>query len=164
MSETTPPLARRRPRATRGLRADVVLAGALLLGAILSAALGSVAGVYGEDTADLTWALLYAVALTAPLAVRRRFPEVVAVLVALAFFVAVSFHIPEIYVGNIALFIAMYTVGAWVDDRRRATIVRVLIIIGMFVWLLITTFQSATADATRGSRESECSRRSWRSC
>jgi len=151
MSETTPALPHRRPRPTsRELRADAVLAGALLLGAILSAALGSVAGVYGEDTADLTWALLYAVALTAPLAVRRRFPEVVAVLVALAYFVAVSFHIPEIYVGNIALFIAMYTVGAWVDDRRRATIVRVLIIIGMFVWLLITTFQSATAPTDEG--------------
>ncbi len=151
MSETTPALPHRRPRPTsRELRSDAVLAGALLLGAILSAALGSVAGVYGEDTADLTWALLYAVALTAPLAVRRRFPEVVAVLVALAYFVAVSFHIPEIYVGNIALFIAMYTVGAWVDDRRRATIVRVLIIIGMFVWLLITTFQSATAPTDEG--------------
>ena len=151
MSESTPALPHRRPRPTaRELRSDAVLAGALLLGAILSAALGSVAGVYGEDTADLTWALLYAVALTAPLAVRRRFPEVVAVLVALAYFVAVSFHIPEIYVGNIALFIAMYTVGAWVDDRRRATIVRVLIIIGMFLWLLITTFQSATAPTDEG--------------
>jgi len=152
MSETTlSALTRRRPRATRReLRADIWLAGGLLLAAILSAALGSVSGVYGDDTADLTWALAYAVALTAPLAVRRRFPEVVAVVVAVAYFAGVSLRIPEIYVGNIALFIAMYTVGAWVDDRRRATIVRVVIIVGMFLWLLVTTFQSATADTDDG--------------
>jgi signal transduction histidine kinase len=132
------------------LRSDVWLSVALLLGAILSAALGTVAGVYGEDLPGLQWGLVYAFALTAPLAVRRRFPCTVAVLVALAFFVGVSFRIPEIYVGNIALFIAMYTVGAWVDDRRRATIVRVAIIIGMFAWLLVTTFQSATAPTDEG--------------
>ncbi|HWM17510.1 MAG TPA: sensor histidine kinase [Microbacterium sp.] len=140
-----------RPRPTSSeLRADVWLAAALLLGAILSAALGSVAGVYGEEGGDLSWALVYAIVLTGPLAVRRRFPEIAAVIVALAFFTGVSMKIPELYVGNIALFIAVYTVGAWVDDRRRATIVRVLIIIGMFGWLLITTFQSATAPIDEG--------------
>jgi len=48
----------------------------------------------------------------------------------------------------------MYTVGAWVDDRRRAMYVRAGIIVGMFVWLLVTTFQSATAPTDEGlSRE-----------
>jgi signal transduction histidine kinase len=70
--------------------------------------------------------------------------------VALVFFAGVTLRVPEVYVGNIALFIAMYTVGAWVDDRRRATIVRVVIIIGMFGWLLVTTFQSATAPTDEG--------------
>lgn len=131
------------------------LAAALLLGAVLSSALGSVAGVYGTDSAQgLQWGLLYAVGLTAPLALRRRFPELVAIAVAIVFFVGVSLRIPELYVGNIALFIAMYTVGAWVDDRRRALFVRVAIIIGMFLWLLVTTFQSATAPTEEGlSRE-----------
>lgn len=139
----------------RELRSDIWLAGALLLGALLSAALGSVAGFYGDETAQgMQWSLLYAVGLTAPLAVRRRFPEIVAVLIAIVFFVGVSMRIPELYVGNIALFIAMYTVGAWVDDRRRAMLVRVGIIVGMFLWLLVTTFQSATAPTDDGlSRE-----------
>jgi signal transduction histidine kinase len=146
---------RRRAATAAELRNDVWLAAALLLGAVLSAALGSVAGVYGTDsTQGMQWGLLYAFGLTAPLALRRRFPEIVAIVVAIVFFVGVSLRIPEIYVGNIALFIAIYTVGAWVDDRRRALYVRVAIIIAMFVWLLITTFQSATAPTDEGlSRE-----------
>jgi signal transduction histidine kinase len=137
-------LVRRPPASARDLRNDVWLAAALLLAAVLSAALGSVAGVYGTDTATgLTGALAYSFGLTAPLAVRRRFPEIVAVAIAVVFFVGVSLRIPEIYVGNISLFIAMYTVGAWVDDRRRATWVRIAIIVGMFVWLVVSTFQAA---------------------
>ena len=140
-----------RPPVTRaGLRNDVWLAAGLLIGAVLSTALGSVAGFYGDDTASVQWSLVYAVALTVPLALRRRFPDIVAVVVALAFFLGGTLRVPEMYVGNISLFIAMFTVGAWVDDRRRATIVRVLIIVGMFAWLLVTTFQSATAPSDEG--------------
>lgn len=137
----------RTPVTREGLRADVWLAGGLLVCAILSTALGSVAGLYGEDTPGMEWGLLYAIGLTAPLAVRRRWPVMVAIAVAIAFFIGVSFRIPEVYVGNISVFIALYTVGAWVDDRRRATIVRVSIIVGMSVWLLVTMFQSATSPA-----------------
>ncbi|WP_194409859.1 sensor histidine kinase [Microbacterium cremeum] len=141
------PVARRahRPRPTaQELRNDVWLAAALLLGAILSAALGSVAGFYGAENAPgMQWALLYALGLTAPLAVRRRFPEIVVVVISVVFVIGVTARIPELYVSNISMFIAMYTVGAWVDDRRRAMYVRVAVIVGMFVWLLITTFQAA---------------------
>ena len=137
-------LPRRTPPTAQELRNDAWLAGALLLGAILSAALGSVAGFYGTESAsELQWALLYAVGLTAPLAVRRRYPEIVLVVVAVAFFVGVTARIPELYVSNIAVFIAMYTVGAWVDERRRAMYVRIAVIVGMFAWLLVTTFQAA---------------------
>ena len=135
----------RRPRPTpQELRADIWLAGALFIAAILSSALGSVAGIYGTDATDgMQWALLYSLGLTAPLAVRRRYPELVVVAIAVVFFVGVTFRIPDLYVSNIAMFIAMYTVGAWVDDRRRAMWVRAAVIVGMFVWLLITTFQAA---------------------
>ncbi|AZC12603.1 sensor histidine kinase [Microbacterium sp. ABRD28] len=145
----------RAPATPAELRADVGLAVGLCVGAVLSAALGSVAGLYyGTDTAQIQWSLLYGVGLTLPLALRRRYPEVVAVAVSLAYFIGVSVRIPEIYVGNIAVFIAFYTVGAWVDNRRRALIVRALIIVGMFLWLLVTTFQSATAPTEEGlSRE-----------
>ena len=35
------------------------------------------------------------------------------------------------------MFIALYTVGAWGRHRARATIVRVVIVIGMFIWLFV---------------------------
>ncbi|GAA1923050.1 sensor histidine kinase [Microbacterium aoyamense] len=145
-----PPPTTRPPVTREGLRNDAWLAAGLLVGAVLSTALGAVAGIYGDETAGMEWSLVYAVALTAPLALRRRVPEIVAIVVALAFFLGGTLRVPEMYVGNIALFIAMFTVGAWVDDRRRATLVRVLIIIGMFVWLLVTTFQSAVAPNDEG--------------
>ena len=144
---TIPATSLRRRASADELRADRWLAGGLLISAVLSAWLGSVAGVYGEDAPPFWWALVFAAAVTAPLALRRRFPTTALLAVAVAFFVGGSLHIPEIYVGNIALFIAMYTVGAWVADRRRAVLVRVVVIVGMFVWLLISMFQAAVDDA-----------------
>jgi len=66
------------------------------------------------------------------------------------FYVGASLRIPVVYVGNVAVFIAMYTVGAWVADRRRATVVRWLVIAGTFVWLLVPTFPAATTDGDGG--------------
>ncbi len=131
-------------------RNDLWLAAGLLVGAVISAWLGQVAGLYGDETPPFAWALVYAPALTLPLALRRRYPEAVLVTVALAFFVGVTARIPEVYVGNVALFIAMYTVGAWVADRRRATLVRLIVIAAMFVWLLVTIFQAATGEDDGG--------------
>ncbi|RZI95433.1 MAG: sensor histidine kinase [Microbacterium sp.] len=132
------------------LRRDVWLAAALFVGATISAWLGKVAGFYGDDTPAFGWSLVYCAALTLPLAARRRYPEVVLVATSIAFFVGVSMRIPEMYVANVVLFIAMYSVGAWVTDRRRATIVRLVVIVGMFGWLLVTTFQSATSGDDDG--------------
>jgi len=145
----TAPLLRRRPTEAE-LRRDIWLAGALLVAAILSTALGQIAGVYDGEGPAPVWGLVYAVALTVPLAVRRRHPEIVLVIVTLAFFVGVTARVPDLYVNNIALFLAMYTVGAWVDDRRRATLIRLLVIVGMFVWLLVVTFQAALSDGDAG--------------
>lgn len=142
---TAPPSPR-----SRLIPGDLWLAGLMLVAGILSTGLGQVAGVYGDDGPPLGWGVVYALGLTAPLAVRRRHPDLVLVAIAVVFFVGVSFRVPEIYVGNIALFIAMYTVGAWAEDRRRATTVRILVIVGMFVWLIVTTFQSAVGDAEDG--------------
>ncbi len=133
------------PRITRAQqRNDVVLAVVVLLGGLLSAVLSSVSGLYGDQQASLALAVGYIFVLAAPIAFRRRWPSAVAVIVSLAYFAAVTLRIPEIYAGNIAMFIALYTIGAWETSRRRATIVRVAIIVGMFAWLFVVMFQQAT--------------------
>ncbi|WZH38426.1 MAG: sensor histidine kinase [Microbacterium enclense] len=125
-------------------RNDIVLAVVLLLGGLLSAVLSAVSGLYGDEQASLALAVGYVLILAIPLAVRRRWPSITAVVVSFAYFLAVTLRIPEIYAGNIAMFIALYTVGAWETSRRRATIVRVAIIVGMFTWLFVVMFQDAT--------------------
>ena len=143
-----PTSARRVTAAQR--RSDLWLALALLVAAIVSSWLGQVAGVYGGGSPAFGWALLYAAGITLPIALRRRYPQAVLVVIAVVFFVGVSLRIPEVYVGNVAMFIAMYTVGAWVANRRRGTAVRLAVIAGMFIWLLVTTFQAATTDGDAG--------------
>ncbi len=138
-----------RTPSAREKRSDVVLAAIMFVGAVLSAALSTVAEIYGETRAEPWTALVYAVAVTAPLALRRRFPGPVAVAVCLAYFLAISFQVPEIYVGNIAMFVSLYTVGAWMANRRAAMIVRVAIIIGMFVWLIISMYRTAIEEADK---------------
>ncbi|MFK3677690.1 sensor histidine kinase [Microbacterium sp. NPDC090218] len=133
----------------RERRSDLVLAVVMFVGSVLSAALSSIAEVWGDEQAPLWTALVYAVVVTAPLAVRRRWPGTVAIIVVAAYFTAVTIRIPEIYVGNIAMFIAIYTVGAWMNNRRRAIIVRVGIIVGMFAWLLITMYRDAISEADK---------------
>lgn len=137
----------RRTPTARDLRSDVVLAAVLFIGAILSAALSSISEIYGDEQAELWTAIVYAVVITVPLALRRRFPATVAIIVAAAYFAAVTIRVPEIYVGNIAMFIGLYSVGAWMNDRRRALIVRVGIIVAMFAWLLITMYRDAISEA-----------------
>lgn len=125
------------------LRWDVMLAGALFLGGLLSMVLGRMAGFFEEPAAGWLSALMVA-AVTAPLAVRRRWPSAVLVVVAAAFTVAQLVRVPETLVSNIALFCAMYTVGAWETHRRRASVVRTVVVVAMFVWLLVALFQAAT--------------------
>ncbi|MDR2997615.1 MAG: histidine kinase [Microbacterium sp.] len=133
----------------RDRRGDLLLAGVLFVGGILSAALSSIAGIYGDAQAEPWTALPYVLIVTGPLALRRRYPATVAIVVSLAYFMAVTLRIPEMYVGNIAMFIALYTVGAWMNDRRRAMYVRAAIIVGMFVWLIIVMYRDAIEQADK---------------
>ncbi|MFG6444771.1 sensor histidine kinase [Microbacterium sp. P07] len=134
-------------------QADIGLAVVVLVGAVISAALSAISGLYGRDQAGMPLAVAYAFALAVPIAFRRRWPEAVAVIVAIAYFAAVTLRVPEIYAGNVAMFIALYTVGAWSTSRRRATIVRVVIIAGMFLWLTIVMLVDATGPVSAESEE-----------
>jgi signal transduction histidine kinase len=132
-----------RPRpGTDGFRRDALGAALLFVGATVTALLYTRSGLYLDLETEPTqhpapmWVSAILIAsLTFPLAWRRRYPEVVAVVVSVAFFLAPTFRVPELLFANITLFIAIYSVGAWSRHRRAATATRILIIIGMFVWI-----------------------------
>lgn len=134
---------RRPPVTADQRRADVLLAAGLLVGGVLSLALGRTAGMY-EHPAEGWVAVLLVLAVTAPLAVRRRWPAAVALVVAAAFVALAELRVPETLFANISLFMALYTVGAWDAHRLRALWVRAAVVVAMFVWLLVAMFQAVT--------------------
>ena len=134
-----------RPRPGRvGYRRDLALAVFIAVGGGITAALYSRIGLYTEP-APLWLTVAVILGYSLPLALRRRFPLVVAVVVSAAFFIGGQFLVPEALVINIALFIAIYTLGAWGHDRRVANIVRAVITVGMFVWIF-ANIAITTAD------------------
>ena len=123
-----------RPRPPRAAyRNDLVLALVLAAGTAASVVLYRITG-WGEG-APWWGSVLWVVAMNLPLAARRRWPEVVALVASGAFVVGAVAEVGEALFSNIALFIAIYTVGAWGRNRLRANVVRGVIVVGMFVWL-----------------------------
>ncbi|MDQ0893870.1 sensor histidine kinase [Agromyces ramosus] len=123
---------RPRPR-RRQRRNDLVLAVVLAVGTAASVVLYRVTG-WGED-APWWGSVLWVAAMTLPLAARRWWPEIVALVASVAFIVGALAEVGEALFSNIALFIAIYTVGAWGRSRLRANVVRGVIVAGMFAWL-----------------------------
>ena len=123
-----------RPRPPRSAyRNDLVLA------LVLSAATGASVVLYritGWGEGAPWWgSVLWVLAMSLPLAARRRWPEIVALVASVVFIVGAIAQVGEALFSNISLFIAIYTVGAWGRSRRRANVVRGVIVLGMFVWL-----------------------------
>ncbi|MCW4385582.1 sensor histidine kinase [Salinibacterium sp. SYSU T00001] len=120
----------------RGVQRDLVGALVLAVGAALSTMLYTRVGMFDEPAPP--WlSLLALAAVTLPLALRRRHPEIVAVVVSTGFFVAGQFAVPEALITQITMFVAIYSVGAWSRSRRRADIVRLVIIVFMFGWVAV---------------------------
>ncbi|MBF4460982.1 MULTISPECIES: sensor histidine kinase [unclassified Rathayibacter] len=137
MSSVSDPLAAgwaRRAPARAGALHDAVIAGVLLVATLASVALYTSAGFPGA--AHPTISAAWAIALTLPLALRRRYPATVAVTVAVIYVLGLVLHVPESLFNQICLFLAIYTVGAWGRDRRVALLVRVVIAVAMLGWLL----------------------------
>ncbi|WP_243695330.1 sensor histidine kinase [Agromyces protaetiae] len=123
-----------RPRPTRAqIRNDAVLAAAILVGSLVSAVLFRTAGVALELPA---WSVpVWAVAIALPLAFRRIAPEIVALVVAAVFMIGGQIGVGDTLFANIALFMAVYSVGAWGRSRLRVLVVRTIIVVAMFGWL-----------------------------
>nr|WP_019812571.1 sensor histidine kinase [Saccharomonospora saliphila] len=84
----------------------------------------------------------WAVGITAPLVVRRRYPLAVVLVVGAVFIAAQVRQNGDNLVPSIALFLALYTAGAWGRDRVRARRVRVLVVVAMFAWLTVSLVRS----------------------
>lgn len=144
---------RRSPPTTRERRNDVIVALSFFVGTLLSSVLYRVAGIFGEPAPG--WATLpYALGVAIPLVWRKRHPSIVAVVVSATFLAGGSAQVPEVLVGNIALFLAFYSVGAWETHRTRAHVVRIAIAIAMVVWLFVAIHLGAARsvgdDASTG--------------
>ncbi|QHC01145.1 sensor histidine kinase [Epidermidibacterium keratini] len=137
---------RRAPVTGGQRRADALGAVALFLLGILSLVLARAIGMWGGEAAAPAVSLGVLAVITLPLAWRRRAPSVVGVIVSVAFIVSGELRAQETLVANIALFCAIYTVGAWEPNRRRAFLVRVVVIAAMGIWLIVGMFRVATVD------------------
>lgn len=124
----------RRPPVRANYVRDTIGAGILLLATLASVALYTSAGF--PDAAHPVVSAHWAVAMTLPLALRRRFPATVAIVLAVVYTLGLVLQVPESLFNQICLFLAIYTVGAWGRDRRRAFVVRLLIAVAMLGWLV----------------------------
>jgi signal transduction histidine kinase len=103
----------------------------------LSAGLYTRLGLFDEP-AELWVTVLAGVLCTLPLALRRRMPIVTLAIVLVGFFIAGQFLVPEVLITQISLFMAMYTVGAWEQNRLRANIARAVVVVFMAVWVFVS--------------------------
>lgn len=129
---------RPRPDAARR-RADVWLALAAFAGGVVVTTLVNSAGAFylGEPPSFLEQ-LLWTAGLTAPLAVRTRYPILALVIVGAVFIVGQVRQNGDTLTPSIALFLALYTVGAWEPNRTLARWSRIAVIVAMFGWLGIS--------------------------
>ncbi|WP_024877700.1 sensor histidine kinase [Saccharomonospora piscinae] len=127
----------RRPRPTaRQRRNDVWVALGVMAGALFTIVVVNSMGALAFGTApSLGEQLLWGAAVTAPLVVRRRFPLVVLFAVGALFILAQAHQIGDNFVPSLALFLAIYSVGAWERSRVVARWARVGVIVAMFCWL-----------------------------
>ncbi|ASR36085.1 histidine kinase [Prauserella marina] len=127
----------RRPKPTAAQqRNDVWIMLAVLAGAVVATVLINSMGAFVFDnTPSLVEQFAWAAAVTLPLVVRRRFPLPVLIAVGVLFVMTQVRQIGDTLVPSIALFLAIYTSGAWEHNRTVARWSRVIVIVGMFCWL-----------------------------
>ena len=131
-----------RPRPTRReLRTDAVVAGCLAVVGVLTLELGRVQGATlgGEPPPALEQAA-WLLAITLVLAARRRLPVTTLLVVAVLFVGLQARYVPEAIVSSVALYLAIFTAGAWGRHRRASAVARAVVVVGMFVWLTVGLF------------------------
>lgn len=113
--------------------------------AILSLVLGRAMGLW-PDPADPALSAGILALVTLPLAFRRAAPVPVLAVIGVGFVLLGELRVPEVTISNIALFMAIYSVGAWDRDRTRAHVARGVLVTAMAVWLLTSFFRASTQE------------------
>lgn len=135
----------RSPASADQRRVDAATAAALFGAGILSLVLGRAIGLW-PDPAEPVLSIGLLALVTLPLAFRRVQPGAVLAVTGAAFVLAGELSVPEATITNIALFMALYSVGAWDPNRSRAGWARGVLVAVMGVWLMITFFRASTQD------------------
>lgn len=117
------------------VRLDAGITAGLFCCAVLSLVFYRALGIF-EDPAGPVISVLCLAAVVVPLAWRRRFPATTATIISAAFILLAELQVPEQLIINVALFLAVYSLGAWGGPRRGVRIVRWIIIAAMAAWLL----------------------------
>lgn len=127
-------------------RADLWIVAALAAGSMIFSVLYFATGQW-PFKAPLWVVCLASAAVAAPLIYRRRFPSQVAWIQAAIYVAAQVFSALEPAVSQIALFMGIYSIGAWQADRRKAFISRLLLCISIFVYAVLSmSFQFQTVE------------------
>ena len=124
-------------------RIDVGITALVLVGALGMTVLINSMGAFAFGAAPgLAEQLVWSTVLPLPLAVRRRYPFAVLVVVGVLFIAAQSRQIGDNLIPSIVLFLAIYTEGAWERNRTIARWSRIGVIAVMFGWLAMSIFLS----------------------
>ena len=135
-----------RAAVTRSQRkVDAATAVGLFGASILSLVLSRAMGMWPEP-ADLALSAAILALTTLPLAFRRVAPVPVLAVLGVAFLLIGELQVPEVTVSNIALFMAIYSVGSWERNRTRANVARGVLVTGMGIWLLTSFFRASTQE------------------
>ncbi len=123
-------------------RHDLWLALGVAVGlAVMTVLINSMGAIPAGTSPPLPEQFAWGVVLAAPLAVRRRFPLVVPIVVGVVFIAGQARPISDNLVPSIALFIAIYSAGAWAGHRTVGRRVRIAVIVAMFGWLGFALFR-----------------------
>jgi signal transduction histidine kinase len=136
------------------LRNDVILGLAMAVAGVCGTELARSASSAPVDLgAGGIEGYLLSAAVALPLCLRRRYPLVVLVVVALFFFAAGE-RVPVAFGANIVtqatMFMAIYAATAWATDRRRLKVTVILVVVGMFGWLFYGFVRALRNDMIQG--------------
>ncbi len=130
------------------VRRDVLTAAALGVSSAIMASLA--VGSFSPFVERPAWmCALTSLVLAAPLALRRKAPSLAALLVMAVYITASELKLMEVTVSQVIVFLAVFSVGAWENDRRRAFVVRVLIVASVAVWLVVGAVRGYGSSDTR---------------